>query len=225
MRGREAGRAPAAEQNSLDGVGALADVQGPVAILGDRLGVGPGAEQQARAVGAGGRAGRVQRGAPARGQVHGGAAQQQQPQAGRVPAAGRDVQRRGELLLVAQRPQSCGGREVRETRPATVQRPALSLEAPDVRPPGRLVFPLKELRVPSLQDPRVWTGLPQAEVPGRPSGHRAMQTGSSRQPQPPAAAVLGSALYLQLGGLRGVSLVRSAADEGSGARAGLMATR
>lgn len=94
-------------QDSLDGAGALAEVQGPVAILRDSLGVGPGAEQQAHAGGAGGCTSLVQGCLAPRSKVDGSAAEQQQPQAVRVAPAGRDVQRRGELLLVAQRPQSC----------------------------------------------------------------------------------------------------------------------
>lgn len=94
-------------KHSLDGVWTLAEVQGLVPILRDGLRVGAESEQQPQAVGAGGAAGFVQSRAAPGSEVDGSAAQQQQPQAGGVAPAGRDVQRCGQLLLVAQRPDPC----------------------------------------------------------------------------------------------------------------------
>lgn len=142
LRGREAGCAPHPEQNSLDGVWGLAEVQGPVAILGDSLRVGSGAEQEAHTVGAGGRTSLVQGCLAPRGKVDGGAAEQQEPQAVGVAPAGCDVQRCGELLLIAQRPQSCRGTGVRATSSPSAQNLPVSLKY-------LMYIPLRDLCCPS----------------------------------------------------------------------------
>lgn len=76
--------------------------------FGDSSGVSAEREQQPDAVGGGRRTSRVQGGLSTGRQIHLGSAQQQVAQTVQVAAAGRDVQRRGEFLLVGQRPQPCG---------------------------------------------------------------------------------------------------------------------
>lgn len=159
-------------QNSLDGVWALAEVQGLVAILRDSLRVSTKAEQQAHTLCAGCCTSLMQGSLTPWCKVDGSSPEQQEPQAVCVAPAGCDVQRRGELLLIAQRPQSCREREVREPHPATVHkstgpRPALSPGVPDVHPPLKnSSFPPRDCLFPSLQGLCLWAGLPKAKIWG-----------------------------------------------------------
>jgi len=114
-------------------------MQGLVAILRDSLRVSTKAEQQAHAVCTGCCTSLVQGSLTPWCKVDSSTPEQQEPQAVCVAPAGCDVQWRGELLLIAQRPQSCSKREVREPCSATVDtrtgpRPALSPRVHDVHP-------------------------------------------------------------------------------------------
>lgn len=118
MRLKEGRPLGASEQNSLDRFWALAEMHGLVAILRDSLRVSTKAEQQAHTVSTGCCASLMQGSLTPWCKVDGSAPEQEEPQAICVAPAGCDVQWRGELLLVAQRPQSCRERGVRESHPA-----------------------------------------------------------------------------------------------------------
>lgn len=75
-------------------------------ILGDRVGVGAVDQQQFGALGLAVLAGLVQGCDACGGQLHVGPPLQQEPQAVGETSSGCDVKRRGQLLLVTQRPQS-----------------------------------------------------------------------------------------------------------------------
>lgn len=150
-------------------------MQGLIAILRDSLRVSTKAEQQAHTVCTGCCTSLMQGSLTPRCKVDGSTPEQQELQAVCVAPAGCDVQRRGELLLIAQRPQSCREREVREPCPATVHkstgpRPALCPRVPDVQPLLRdSGFPSRDclfLPAPALQGPCHWTGLPKAKIWG-----------------------------------------------------------
>lgn len=191
-------------------------MQGPVAILRDSLGVGSGAEQEAHAVGAGGRTRLVQGCLAPRGKVDGGAAEQQEPQAVGVAPAGRDVQRCGELLLIAQRPQSCRGTGVRATCSPSAQNLPIFLKY-------LMYIPLRDLCFPS----RDWKSFPcKTAVFGLAQQRQRSLEGSQGAPgsSSPSRGCSGQcALHLWLRWAHGVTAVSSTVDEGSGARAGLVA--
>ena len=81
-------------------------MQRRVAVLRHGVGVGTVAQQQLGALWLAVFAGFVQSGDASRGQLHVGPSLQQEPQALGEASAGGDVQRRGQLLLITQRPQS-----------------------------------------------------------------------------------------------------------------------
>lgn len=121
-------------------------MQGLVAILRDSLGVSTEAEQQAHAGCTGCCASLVQGSLAPWCEVDSSPPEQQELQAVCVAPAGCDVQRRGELLLIGQGPQSCREREFREPCPATAHkstgpRPALPWGTRCTSPLERRWFP------------------------------------------------------------------------------------
>lgn len=86
--------------------GSGANMQRHESVIGDCVGVGAVDQQQLGALRLAVLARLVQGRDAARGQLHVGPPLQQEPQAVGETSSGRDVERRGQLLLVAQRPQS-----------------------------------------------------------------------------------------------------------------------
>lgn len=107
--------------DSLEGFGACAKVQRHQAVLCDGVGVGAVDQQQFGALWLAVFTGLVQRGGAPGGQVYIGPPLQQEPQAVGEASAGRDVKRRGQLLLITQRPKSCRERDVKSTLSSTLE--------------------------------------------------------------------------------------------------------